>query len=121
MRGLIIAVAVLSTAAHAQTLTTLYNFCSQTNCTDGENPVSPLVQGPDGTLYGTAAAGGNGYGTVFKFTTPNLLPVLHTYAGSDGAPSGAGLILGPDGNFSGTNAANFPASSCLIFKMTPSG
>jgi uncharacterized protein (TIGR03437 family) len=29
--------------------------------------------------------------------------------------------LGPDGNFYGTNAANFPASSGLIFKMTPAG
>src|SRR5579864_1003956 len=32
-------------------LTTLYNFCSQPNCADGEAPVGPLVQGNNGNFY----------------------------------------------------------------------
>ncbi len=57
----------------AGTLTTLYNFCSQANCTDGARPEG-LVQGTNGTLYGTTGRGGslvnctNGCGTVYSLS-----------------------------------------------------
>ncbi len=36
---------------------------------DGGNPLGALVQGPDGTLYGTTSAGGgSNFGTVFRIT-----------------------------------------------------
>lgn len=56
-------------------LTTLYNFCSQNECTDGETPEAPLVRGANGDLYGTTNFGGaviggcssgNGCGTIFS-------------------------------------------------------
>jgi uncharacterized repeat protein (TIGR03803 family) len=34
-------------------LTTLYGFCSQTNCNDGVYPSTGLVQGANGNFYGT--------------------------------------------------------------------
>ena len=37
-------------ASPAQTLNTIYSFCSQTNCTDGIWPHAGLVQGTDGNL-----------------------------------------------------------------------
>jgi hypothetical protein len=40
-------------SAQAQTFTTLYNFCSQSKCTDGLNPEAGLIQGTDGDLHGT--------------------------------------------------------------------
>lgn len=48
-------------------LTTLYSFCSQPNCTDGELPASGLLGLPPGVLYGTTPSGGaNGAGVVFE-------------------------------------------------------
>jgi uncharacterized repeat protein (TIGR03803 family) len=51
------------------TLTTLYSFCAQTNCTDGAVPYAGLVRGTNGTFYGTTWAGGaGGYGTIFSLS-----------------------------------------------------
>jgi uncharacterized repeat protein (TIGR03803 family) len=47
-------------------LTTLYSFCSEPNCTDGSFS-NGLVQAANGDLYGTASSGGaSNAGTVFK-------------------------------------------------------
>jgi uncharacterized repeat protein (TIGR03803 family) len=54
------------------TLTTLYNFCSQTNCTDGLDPYYGLVQGTDGNFYGATIGGGTGGaiagGTIYSLS-----------------------------------------------------
>jgi len=42
------------------TLTTLYSFCAQSGCADGETPQTGLVLGTDGNFYGTTYAGGSG-------------------------------------------------------------
>jgi uncharacterized repeat protein (TIGR03803 family) len=45
-------------------LSTLYNF---TGLADGAYPNAGLVMGSEDRLYGAAALGGLGYGTVFQF------------------------------------------------------
>jgi uncharacterized repeat protein (TIGR03803 family) len=65
-------------------LTTLYSFCSLTDCTDGEYPYAGLIQAIDGALYGTTGRGGaNGSpmsgGTVFKITLSGTLATLHNF------------------------------------------
>src|SRR5215469_14431838 len=56
-------------------LKTMYSFCSQTNCADGDTPLYGVVQASDGTLYGTTYSGGNlscstpiGCGVIFSLT-----------------------------------------------------
>jgi uncharacterized repeat protein (TIGR03803 family) len=51
------------------TLTTLYSFCAQAGCADGQYPFAGLFQATDGNLYGTTYQGGAaGKGTVFSLS-----------------------------------------------------
>ena len=105
------------------TLTTLYTFCSQTNCTDGGEPFSGLVQGSDGNFYGTTYWGGiNGQGTIFKITPAGQLTTLHSFAGgpTEGAYPIAGLIQ-VGGNFYGTTQHGGANGRGTVFEVTPAG
>jgi uncharacterized repeat protein (TIGR03803 family) len=94
-------------------LTTLYSFCSLSNCADGETPYAGLVQGTDGNFYGTASQGGangdiciNGNphscGTVFKITPSGAMSTLHSFDGTDGWSPYAGVFQATNGTFYGT-------------------
>jgi len=108
-------------------INTLYNFCSQSNCADGANPVAGLVQTADGTLYGTAFGGGtSGSGTVFKITPRGTLTTLYTFCvqGSPcrhGADPLGGLMQAKDGNLYGTTQSGGRYSSGTLFRITPEG
>jgi len=87
------------------TLTTIYQFCAQTDRADGEYPVE-LVQATDGSLYGTTYAGGaNGAGTIFKITPSGTLATLYSFygTGGSGGPE-AGLVQATNGDFYGTTS-----------------
>ena len=58
-------------------LTTIYTFCIQSGCSDGEGPYAALIQGTDGNFYGTTFIGGaHGYGSVFSLQGPaQFVPV----------------------------------------------
>ncbi len=109
------------------TLTTLYSFCSQSGCTDGDIPYAGLIQGTDGNFYGTTLGGGaNGDGTVFKITSGGTLTTLYSFCSqgdcTEGAYPYAGLIQGADGNFYGTTSqwgANYEGGT--VFKITSGG
>jgi uncharacterized repeat protein (TIGR03803 family) len=112
----------------AGTLTTLYNFCAQTNCTDGAEPMAGLVQGTDGNLYGTTANGGaSNFGTVFKITPSGKLTTLYSFCSqtscADGSAPSSALIQATDGNFYGTtlNGGALISNAGTIFKVTSSG
>jgi uncharacterized repeat protein (TIGR02543 family) len=108
------------------TLTTLWDFCSQNDCTDGGGPQAGLVQGTDGNLYGTTSTDGNyGYGTVFKITPSGALTTLYSFCTqsdcTDGATPVAGLVQGTDGNFYGTTSSGGAKNEGTVFKITPEG
>jgi len=108
-------------------LTKLHTFCSQSGCADGDGPQSNLLQGSNGTFYGTTYSGGaNDKGTVFKMTAKGKVTTLHSFAGSptDGANPYAGLIQATNGDFYGTTGAGGAgpgAGAGAVFKMTPNG
>ncbi len=104
-------------------LTTLYSFCSQSQCTDGWAPLAALVQGTDGNLYGTTGQGGTytncpAYcGTIFKLTPAGSLTTLHSFDGThNDLPRGA-LVQGSDGIFYGTTSQGgyFNNSWCTTY------
>jgi uncharacterized repeat protein (TIGR03803 family) len=105
-------------------LTTLYSFCSQSGCTDGETPSAGLVEATNGDFYGTTTYGGDYQaGTVFKITPSGALTKLHDFHANntDGADPVAGLVQGSDGNFYGTAEFGGTNGDGTVFKVTPSG
>lgn len=79
------------------TLTTLYSFCSQTNCADGSYPDGGVVQATDGNFYGTTAAGGigaacqvkTGCGSLFKITPAGDLTTLYNFCSEPNCADGS--------------------------------
>ncbi|HTZ96333.1 MAG TPA: choice-of-anchor tandem repeat GloVer-containing protein [Terriglobales bacterium] len=102
-------------------LTSIYSFCVQSNCPDGQYPDTVLALGTDGNLYGTTQNGGTngGYGTVFKITPSGQLTTLHSFDAADGAAPYGSLVLAADGNFYGTANVGGDYGSGNIFKITP--
>jgi len=93
----------------------LYNFCSQTSCTDGNTPYGGLVLGSDGNFYGTTQAGGtHNYGTIFQLTPAGNLTVLYNFDSTTGSyPEGTlvqhtnGILYGDTHNGGTTNYGTF--------------
>jgi uncharacterized repeat protein (TIGR03803 family) len=112
-------------------LSTLHRFNPDGYARDGKNPVSELLQAPNGKLYGTTRLGGlpvddpNRNGTVFSIR-PNgtKYTLLHTFTSSpDGAQPTSGLTLGPDGNLYGVTPVgggeSFPGNG-TVYRVTRS-
>lgn len=89
--------------------------------TNAQMPMSDLVFGNDGNLYGTTFRGGSGdNGTVFKVSTNGLLSILVSFSGTDGAWP-AQLASGTDGTFFGTTVSGGRSNCGTVFKVTTNG
>ncbi|HVM49460.1 MAG TPA: choice-of-anchor tandem repeat GloVer-containing protein [Candidatus Acidoferrum sp.] len=86
-------------------------------------PCAGVVQGSDGSLYGTTAYGGaGGNGAVFQVTTGGVLTVLVSFNGTNGSHPGGTLLRGSDGNFYGTTAyGGTNGNNGTVFQVTPAG
>jgi uncharacterized repeat protein (TIGR03803 family) len=100
-------------------LTTLYSFCSETNCVDGGEPSTGLVIGPNESIYGTTFVGGaSPLGTLFEFSTAGKLTVLHNFtSGEQGLIT---LMLAGDGSLYGTTSYGYNGGG-KIFRLAPGG
>jgi uncharacterized repeat protein (TIGR03803 family) len=104
-------------------LTTLYNFCSQSGCTDGYSPRGKLVQATDGNLYGTTVGGGVSalnHGTIFRITPNGTLTTLYGFCSQSGCIDGAypiALIQATDGNLYGTTESDWPNDDGTVFSL----
>ncbi len=102
---------------------------------DGQGP-STLVQGSDGSFYGTTPVlGPNNTGTIFKIDAAGNFAVLYNFSAtgtgansgvnSDGSTPNSPLFEGADGNFYGTTLMGGPnghgGGGGTIFRITPAG
>jgi uncharacterized repeat protein (TIGR03803 family) len=110
------------------TLTTLYDFCAQTGCTDGTSPDGGVYQATNGEFYGTTCCGGlsgSGFGTVFRLSV-GLGPFVKTRTTS-GKVGAVVEILGT--NLTGATSVTFNGipslfrvvASSLIVTTVPTG
>jgi uncharacterized repeat protein (TIGR03803 family) len=118
--ALISALALSATSSSAQIFSPLHTFATATGST------APLVQGPDGTLYGVSARGGvsapTGSGTVFRLQPDGTgFSILYSFTnGSDGALPMAGLILS-GGTLYGTTENGGSGAHGTVFKINTDG
>jgi uncharacterized repeat protein (TIGR03803 family) len=107
-------------------LTSIYNFCSQTRCTDGKSPWSGPVLATDGNFYGTTNGGGNSEnaGTIYKITLGGKLTTLYTFCPTTPCNDGKfplGLMQASNGNFYGVTFSGGVNNNGTIFEFSRSG
>jgi uncharacterized repeat protein (TIGR03803 family) len=104
-------------------LTTLYSFCSQVNCSDGQGP-NVLVQSTDGVFYGTTS-GDRGASTVFSLSTGEAPFVLTRptigIVGEVVTIIGYGLKGATSVTFNGTPATILFDAPTVIYARVPTG
>ena len=112
----------------AGSLTTMYEFCAQPDCTDGYDPIGGLVLGTDGNFYGTTEYGGTtiAAGTVFKISRNGTLITLYNFCSklycADGENSTAPLFEAANGHFYGTTQlGGVYGTFGTAFEITPTG
>lgn len=119
------AATVMTTSA--QTLTTIADF----TFSEGVDPDAPMVQGVNGNLYGTTAAGGSsthcrldglpyGCGTVFEITSGGTLTTVHRFDDTDGGTPG-GLVQATNGGLYGTTFYGGANSAGTVFSISSTG
>ena len=110
-------------SAKAQTLTTLFSFCNDTNvCPNGSEP-GDFIKGTDGNFYGTTSSGGtNGNGTVFKITPQGTLTTIFVEpTNTTFSFSSRDIFLESGGLIYGTTTGGGTNSFGSVFTMTPQG
>ncbi len=116
----------LSPAGASWTETVLYNFCSQSGCADGADPINGLIMDPAGNLYGTTLQGANG--VVFELSPSGggwTEQVIYTGSGpmgavADSVPYGvAGLAMDAAGNLYGTTGYGGGKGYGMVYRLSP--
>jgi uncharacterized repeat protein (TIGR03803 family) len=98
-------------------LTTLYSFCAESGCRDGERP-NGLIQATNSNFYGTTygARSGSDFGTVFEITPNGKLTTLYRFCSeikcADGNAPAAALVQATNGDLYGTTEFGGAKTCC---------
>lgn len=102
--------------------TVQYEFCGQTDCADGANPLGSLLQGADGSLTGVTEGGGKGAGVIYRIHQ-NHYSVLHAFCtGStcaEGKSPSDGVISDSSGNLYGMTQAGGTDAKGIVYEFVP--
>jgi uncharacterized repeat protein (TIGR03803 family) len=112
-------------------LTTLYSFCSQPNCADGDFPARTPIQATNGNFYGTTSGGGANSlpgGTIFEMTPEGVLTTIYSFCSQvesgviclDGKGPDS-LVQATDGNFYGTTTLGGAKNAGTAFEISATG
>ena len=90
------------------------------------SPSGSLIEGADGSIYGTTELGGAAnLGVMFKMTKEGVWTNLVEFTGNVGARPGAkprsGVMVGPDGAFYGTTYQGGSSGRGVVFRLTTVG
>lgn len=111
------AVVLSAAAAQAQTFSVLETFTGS----NGAGPAyQSMVQGFNGSLYGTTLLGGAGNGTVFTISPMDAFASLTSNL-AGGIQPVSGLLLAPNGEFYGTTYLGGPHGAGEVFTMSATG
>lgn len=106
-------------------LTVLYSFCSQTNCSDGFDPLGGPVLDSTGNLYGSASFGGAigcshlGCGVIYRLAPDGTYSVLYAFKGGKQGQWPLGeLAIDAGGNLYG---AADGGTGGVLFEITAAG
>jgi uncharacterized repeat protein (TIGR03803 family) len=105
-----------TTSGHAQAVTNLYSF---TGTGPSGSPAGALVQGRDGSFYGTTQ--GTLYGSVYKLSPVGVETDLYAFDLTNGDDPASGLTLSSDGNFYGTSVGGGSTNQGVLFRVSPTG
>jgi uncharacterized repeat protein (TIGR03803 family) len=99
---------------------TLHTF---TGGNDGQDPQAPMIETPEGYIYGTTVFGGSGSsGTVFRSRRDGTdYSVVHAFSNADGTDPHAPLTLTIGGLLYGTASSAGGNGDGTVFRMTKLG
>jgi hypothetical protein len=107
----------------------LYSFCTQPDCADGQEPMSPLILDSSGDFFGSTLQGGGndgddfdvGGGTLFKLSGSEL-QVLYSFCAKaqckDGEYPRGSLVKDAAGNIFGTTSGGGAGDNGTVFELT---
>ena len=110
----------------AGALIVIHSFCGEgvtPGCSDGADPIGPLMQATDGNFYGLTHGGGaNSWGSAFKITPTGVETVIFSFqADTDTTTTSldptAGLLQASDGNFYGMTNPGGTSSEGALFNL----
>jgi uncharacterized repeat protein (TIGR03803 family) len=124
--------------ASAYTLKTLYDFCLQSECTDGSEPVAGVIIDSNGNLFGTTAEGGIAncggvcaYGVDFELspsgaewnyqTLYSFCSVVTNDECADGSSADPGVVEDDTGDLYGATYYGGNNNSGMVYKLASNG